>query len=192
MVSNGPESQRRGILSHIPGPTTVDRTEFATKSEREAQLGGSIDQHIGHKRPHGSKHRTVGYSSSCFFTIANCGATSWLTPTNSTTEASHNRTKSEEATSTWGPRLPALTKTLGKVSSERSTKVRSAFRWPNGLMPPVTYPVAFSAACGGAIAADFAPAAAARATIPAAKPWGGLQGDACGCETQTGQRRARC
>ena len=52
---------------------------------------------------------------------------------------------------------------VGGVSALASTTVGSRLRWPSGLMPPRTYPVARSAAAGSAIAAFFPPAAAASA-----------------------------
>jgi hypothetical protein len=67
-------------------------------------------------------------------------------------------TRSCGVTWTCRPRLPALTYTVSQRCAEESTKARSLFRWPNGLIPPVTYPVAFSARDGSAIAALFAPA----------------------------------
>ena len=45
--------------------------------------------------------------------------------------------------------------------AEISMAVGTCFFWPNGLMPPTTKPVSFSALAGFIIAADFPPKALA-------------------------------
>ena len=43
------------------------------------------------------------------------------------------------------PRRPALTRIVSQSSADASTTVGSRLRWPSGLIPPTTYPVARSA-----------------------------------------------
>ena len=62
--------------------------------------------------------------------------------------ALHRRTRSAGASSSWRPRRPADTNTVGCSSAEASTTTGSGRREPSGLIPPMTPPVARSAAIG--------------------------------------------
>jgi len=81
----------------------------------------------------------------------------------SATTAPAARTRSAGGSSISSPRRPALQYTVANRSAEESTTTGIRLRCPSGEIPPVTYPVARSAASTAAIDALFPPAAAASA-----------------------------